>query len=128
MLGAVLSIGIKVLVLIILAVKTIELFWMTSPGVQVVTREIFKEEVEEAGKVYFGKHKMHIGFAIKNRSIYDPNIGPYGEVVELPTDPLKDEEIAFSGMKNKTDGETLFEIPLISCEGLFSDVDDPNDE
>ena len=101
---------------------------MTSPGVQVATRAIFKEEVEEAGKVNFGKHKMHIGFAITLRTIYDPSIGPYGEIVDLPLDPLKDEEIALSGVKNVTDGETLFEIPLISCEGLFSDVDDPSDE
>ena len=116
------------LVLVILGVKTIELFWMTDPDVQVSTRAIFKEEVEEAGKIFLGKHKMHIGFAVTSRYFFDPSIGPYGEMVDSPTDPLRDEEIGFSGVKTVIDGETLFEIPLISCEGLFSDVDDPTDE
>ena len=123
-----LSIGIKMLVLVILGVKTIELFWMTDPDVQVSTRAIFKEEVEEAGKIFLGKHKMHIGFAVTSRWFHDLSIEPFGELVELPPDPFRDEEIGFSGVKTMIDGETLVEIPLISCEGLFSDVDDPTDE
>ena len=35
---------------------------MTDPEVQVSTRPILKEEVEEAGKVFFGQHKIQIGF------------------------------------------------------------------
>ena len=37
---------------------------MTDPGVQVFKRAIFEKEVEEAGKINFGSHRMNIGFAI----------------------------------------------------------------
>ena len=106
-LGAVLSIGIKILVLIILGVNTIDLIWMTDPDSSVNMRAIFKEEVEEAGQINFGKHKMHIGFAVQSRTFYDASIGEYGATVELPKDPLTDEEVAFSGVRkyDKVDEE-----------------------
>ena len=47
-LGTGLSLVINVLVLIILAQKSIELIYMTDPNVQVNTRPIFKKEIEEA--------------------------------------------------------------------------------
>ena len=60
-LGAFLSIGISLLVLIILLQKTIELVNMTDPNVQLNSRSIFQEEVEEAGLVSLDDYKFNIG-------------------------------------------------------------------
>ena len=77
----------------------IELFWMTDPDASVNTRAIFKEEVEEVGQVILGEHKMHIGFVVESRTVYDESIGEYGAYVDLPAYPLKDEEVVFSGVR-----------------------------
>ena len=36
---------------------------MTDPEVQVFKRSIFENEVEKAGEINFGSHRMNIGFA-----------------------------------------------------------------
>ena len=54
---------INILVLIILAQKTDEMLNMTDPEVQILSRPIFENEVEEAGEINFASHKMHMGFA-----------------------------------------------------------------
>ena len=63
-LGTVLSFVINILVLIILTQKSAELFIMTDPSVQVTTRPMLEEEVDETGEIYLAKHKMPIGFIV----------------------------------------------------------------
>lgn len=48
--------------MIILGVKLIELVYMTDPDVQIFTRQIFQDEVKEAGIINLSEHQMRIGF------------------------------------------------------------------
>ena len=51
--------------LIILLQKTIEQVNMTDPNVQLNSRSIFQEEVEEAGLVSLNDYKFNIGIVFK---------------------------------------------------------------
>lgn len=62
-LGTALSLAINILVLIILGQKAIDMHFMRDPTVQVNTRPIFKEEVDEVGLMHLRDYKMQIGFA-----------------------------------------------------------------
>lgn len=72
------------LVVVILAQKTLEMFLMSDPTVYVSTRTILKEEVEEAGRVILNDHKMNIGFAIAKVRI-DADTGDQVSTFESPT-------------------------------------------
>ena len=61
-LGTALSFVINILVLTILAQKSLEMVFMTDPEVQVATRPMLLKEVAELGEINLAKHKMSIGF------------------------------------------------------------------
>lgn len=61
-LGAVLSIGVNIFVLLILAQKTLDVAYMRDPDVKMNRRQIFKDEVEQAGLINLSEHGMNIGF------------------------------------------------------------------
>ena len=122
LLGAALSIVIKALVVVILTQKTIALVQMTDPDVQVSTRAIFSEEVDEAGKVNFSDYGVNIGFAVRRT-----------EIVEGESPKHWHEDVSDWG--NVTASEHLLsekvygpDEALVSCDGLFSDVEDMDDQ
>ena len=109
-LGAALSMIINILVLVILAQKIDELINMTDPEVQVFTRPIFQDEVEEAGETIFSSHKMNFGLAFKRGDVGSEIYEPVTEFIES------------IGINNDLEN-TRESVPFVSCEGQFSGVD-----
>ena len=63
-LGMIVSLAISTLVLIILGEKTLDMFFMREPGIQVNTRPILRKEVEDAGDVLISDYQITIGFVV----------------------------------------------------------------
>ena len=81
---------------------------MTDPEVQVFSRPIFKNEVEEAGDINFASHKMHIGFAIYKRDIDEFS-------------PIPPEVIERSGINQGT--SNVKSTSFVSCKNHFTGVE-----
>ena len=97
------------LVLIILAEKTLDVAFMRDPDLLFNSRFLSKEEVEEAGVVNLSKHRMNVGFVIYDRK---------EEIYKLLPEEFATE---FRGRFEKTVADPE---PSSSCKGLFADVDE----
>ena len=101
------------LVLIILAEKTLDVAFMRDPDLLFNSRFLSKEEVEEAGVVNLSKHRMNVGFVIYDRK---------EEIYKLLPEEFATE---FRGRFEKTVADPE---PSSSCKGLFADVDEQNED
>lgn len=90
-------------VLIFAVEKTIDLFMMRSPTVQVNSRPILAQEVADAGQVKLSDYKMYMGF------VYS------GDDAALST-PVKGETIQATSGKEPTIGG------LVSCKDIFEEA------
>ena len=86
---------------------------MRDPSVQINTRPLFEEEVDEAGVINLNKDRMNIGFAFRN--LKDGTYIPLTEEFETE----------FLGRSSATVADSQ---PSSSCKGLFADVDELTDE
>ena len=119
-LGTGLTLVVNVLVLIILTQKIDEVINMQDPEVQVYTRPILKEELEEAGGVNFAKNMLNVGFFIIDKINNDD-----GEI-ELRFRPLPEDESTITKsrvMPPATNIKPEYH-PFVSCKNLFQDVDE----
>ena len=124
-LGTALSFVINILVLIILAQKSLELVNMTDPEVQVATRPMLKEKVAELGKINLAKYKMSIGFVVwryaweYENGIYDAT-GREREIEEMGGTYEAIPRNSISLVVPNNTGE--YDTPLSDCKDFFQDM------
>ena len=112
-LGALISVTIQLLVAILLVQKSIEVVDMNDPTVEVLSRPLFKEEVEDFGVINVDEYRFNIGMQFFQ-------LDDEGDTVPLDVPESIGRFVSWS--------EWYTYFPLVNCTGVFKGVNEELDE
>ena len=107
--GAVLSIGILIIVLIQLIKNSVNLTDMRDPSILQYSRLIYESEASDLDEINLNEYQFNVGFYF-----VDPNNSTH--IVQLP------ESIGrfVTGVRNPANAEKKFSTAAVNCTGLFA--------
>ena len=119
---------ITTLITIILGEKMLDLVFMRAPTVLVNSRPVLKKDVEDAGSILLSKYQLQIGFAVKKWE-YKYKADETSEYVYSRNEPLPEGANTANRLVEGSSWDYIGEhIPLVSCNGLFGDVEDLSED
>ena len=122
--GTILSILATTLLTIIVGEKMLDLVFMRGPTVLVNSRPILKKEVDDLGSMLISDYQLQIGFAVMKWEDKEKADGTI-ENVYSHNESLPEGAVYFNKLVEGFSWTDIGDhIPLVSCKGLFGDVED----